>query len=305
MLKFSQISLSHLTRMVGRPDVTCVFHDATKTAQYIVACPDTRDALIIDAALDFTLSSGKVETTNADEIVRVVKEKGYNIKWLLETHVHADHLTASAYLKTVFPEAKIGIRNAITVVQATFAKLLEWPEEFKSDGSQFDVLFEDGQVIPFGKEMELRVMATPGHTPACSTYVVGDCAFCGDTIFMPDFGSARCDFPNGSADVLYDSVQSILALRDDTRLFVGHDYAPGGRPIAWETTIAEERMTNIHLRKGISKVEFAAMRKKKDLTLNVPALLYPALQVNCRAGVLPAATDALGAYFRIPASGGW
>lgn len=280
------------------PTVTAFFDEITCTISYIVSDQDTGKSAIIDSVLDFDAKSGRTSTISADKILAHLKDKQLEAEWTFDTHAHADHLTASFYLREQLG-CKIGISDKIPIVQATFKKIFNIGEDFIADGRQFDHLFADGETFSIGS-MEIRVLQTPGHTPACSTYLIGDAAFVGDTIFMPDFGTARTDFPGGDAQTLYRSIQKILALPGDTRLFMCHDYATGGRDYAWESTIAAERADNIHLRDGISEDAFVKIRKERDAGLEMPNLILPSVQVNIRAGRLPPPEDNGIAYLKIP-----
>ncbi len=283
---------------MSQPDVHAFHDEATFTITYVVADPATGRAVVIDPVLDFDPASGRTSTTSADRVVACVVENGLRIDWILETHVHADHLSGAPYLKE-----KVGGRTAIgadvKTVQDTFKGVFNL-KDLATNGSQFDRLFADGDTFAVG-DIEGRVIATPGHTPACVTYVIGDAAFVGDTLFMPDFGSARTDFPGGSATQLYDSIRKILALPGDTRLFMCHDYkAPGRDAFAWETSVAEQRAGNIHISDKVSKDEFVAMREGRDSQLGMPKLILPSLQVNLRAGQLPDPEDNDIRYLKIP-----
>ncbi|WP_372614503.1 MBL fold metallo-hydrolase [Aquicoccus sp.] len=277
------------------PDVKAFFDDATNTISYVVRDPNGSSCAIIDSVLDFDYASGRTDTASADRIIDWVRQKDLTVEWLLETHVHADHLSAAPYIQQALG-GKIGIGDRIRVVQDTFGKVFNEGTEFERDGSQFDQLFSEGDSFMIG-QLRGDVLHTPGHTPACLTYVIGDAAFVGDTLFMPDFGTARCDFPGGSSQVLYESVQKILILPDATRIFVGHDYkAPGRDEYAWETTVGEQKARNIHVGDGRSKDEFVKMRDERDATLPMPKLIIPSLQVNMRAGRMPE-PDAKGDVF--------
>jgi glyoxylase-like metal-dependent hydrolase (beta-lactamase superfamily II) len=281
------------------PIVRYFFHHATNTVSYVVTDPQGRRAAIIDSVLDFDYASGRTDTTAADAIVDHVRGEGLEVDWILETHVHADHLSAAPYLQERLG-GQIGIGERITVVQDTFGKVFNEGTEFQRDGSQFDRLFRDGDSFHLG-QLRGDVMHTPGHTPACLTYVIGDAAFVGDTLFMPDFGTARCDFPGGSAETMYDSVQRILALPDATRIFVCHDYkAPGRDHYAWETTVAEQKARNVHVGAGRAREDFVAMRTARDATLAMPALIIPSLQVNMRAGHMPPADAQGDVFLKVP-----
>jgi glyoxylase-like metal-dependent hydrolase (beta-lactamase superfamily II) len=248
--------------------------------------------------MDIDYAAGRITYDHADEIIDHIKTNGLQLEWLIETHVHADHLSGAPYIQQKLG-GKIGIGENITIVQNTFGKIFNAGTEFQRDGSQFDKLFKDGDTYRIGT-MDAFVMHTPGHTPACMTHVVGDAGFVGDTLFMPDGGSARADFPGGSAEQLYDSIQKVLALPDETRLFMCHDYAPGGREIQWETTVAEEKAENIHVGQGKTKEEFVKFRTERDAQLDMPRLIIPSLQVNMRAGRMPPAEDNGTTYLKVP-----
>ncbi len=281
------------------PDVKAFFDTATNTVSYVVQDPAGSSCAIIDSVLDFDYAAGATDTKSADEVIAYIKANDLRVDWILETHVHADHLSAAPYLQEQIG-GKIGIGNQITVVQDTFGKVFNEGTEFQRDGSQFDQLFSDGDTLMIG-QMRCDVMHTPGHTPACLTYVIGDAAFVGDTLFMPDFGTARCDFPGGSSEKLYESIQRILSLPDDTRIFVGHDYkAPGRDEFAWETTVAEEKSRNVHIGGDASKEAFMEMRDARDATLKKPALIIPSLQVNMRAGQMPEPDDQGDVVLKVP-----
>ena len=283
----------------AKPEVQAFFDTATNTVSYVVRDPSSAQAAIIDSVLDFDYASGRTDTGSADAIIAWVQSQDLEIAWILESHVHADHLSAAPYLQERLG-GKIGIGGQITVIQDTFGKVFNEGTEFQRDGSQFDALFTDGDSFHIG-QLRGDVMHTPGHTPACLTYVIGDAAFVGDTLFMPDFGTARCDFPGGSAEDLYASIQRILALPDETRIFVGHDYkAPGRDEFAWETTVAEEKARNIHVGGGAKQEDFVEMRTKRDATLAMPRLIVPSLQVNMRAGNMPEADDDGNVYLKVP-----
>ena len=261
--------------------------------------PASRRCAIVDSVLDFDPASGRTRTTAADRVIEHVRSHGLDVEWVLETHVHADHVTAAPYVKE-----KLGGRTAIGAhvaeVQAYFGRVFNAGPDFAADGSQFDHLIRDGETFRIGG-IDARAIHTPGHTPACMVYLIGDALFTGDTLFMPDSGTARCDFPGGSARQLYRSIQKVLALPPETRVFVNHDYgADGKRPFAWETTIAAQRAGNIHVRNGISEDEYVAMREKRDATLSMPRLILPSIQVNMRAGQMPPAEDNGVRYLKIP-----
>ncbi|MEX1036723.1 MAG: MBL fold metallo-hydrolase [Sneathiella sp.] len=281
-----------------QPKVTAFFHKPTFTVSYVVSEPEGRKAVIIDSVLDYENSSGRTATTAADEIIAYVKEHDLDVGWILETHVHADHLTAAPYLQEKLG-GTIGIGRVVTTVQSTFKKVYNFGDEVSSDGSQFQHLFEEGERIQIGS-MTLEVIATPGHTPACIAYRIGDAVFVGDTLFMPDYGTARCDFPGGDARTLYQSIHKILSCPPETRLFMCHDYGPDGRDFAWETTVAEQRAKNIHIHDGISEEDFVRMRTERDATLSMPTLIIPSIQVNMQAGHFPKAEDNGTSYLKVP-----
>ncbi|GAB5373716.1 MAG: MBL fold metallo-hydrolase [Acuticoccus sp.] len=281
-----------------KPDVTGFFDPATNTISYVVKDPGSRACAIVDSVMDIDYAAGRIAYAHADEIIAHVRDKGLEVAWLIETHVHADHLSAAPYIQQQLG-GKLGIGRNITIVQETFGKIFNAGTEFQRDGSQFDRLFDDGDTYTIGG-MACYAMHTPGHTPACMTHVVGDAAFVGDTLFMPDGGSARADFPGGDAGTLYDSIQKVLALPDTTRLFMCHDYGPGGRDIRWETTVAAEKADNIHVGKGKTREEFIRFRTERDAQLDMPRLIIPSLQVNMRAGDLPPAEDNGTQYLKVP-----
>ena len=282
-----------------KPIVDAFFDEATNTVSYIVREPEGQSCAIIDSVLDYDQAAGRTDTSSADAIIAFVKVNDLKVAWILESHVHADHLSAAPYLQDQLG-GKIGIGTQITVVQDTFGKVFNEGTAFQRDGSQFDALFEDGDSLNIG-QMRVDVMHTPGHTPACLTYVIGDTVFVGDTLFMPDFGTARCDFPGGSASDLYQSIQRILSLPDDTRVFVGHDYkAPGRDEFAWETTIGEQKALNIHIGEGRPMEEFVTMRTARDGKLGMPRLILPSIQTNMRAGQMPEPEDDGKSYFKVP-----
>ncbi|MEO1563117.1 MAG: MBL fold metallo-hydrolase [Pseudomonadota bacterium] len=270
---------------MATPVVTGFFDEVSNTISYVVQDPNNPNCAVIDSVMDIDYAAGRITSTSADEIIAFIKERGLTLNWIVETHVHADHLSAAPYIQGRLG-GQIMISEKIVQVQDVFGKVFNEGTEFQRDGSQFDRLLSDGDTYMIG-EMEAYAMATPGHTPACMVHVIGDAAFVGDTLFMPDGGSARADFPGGDAGELYDSIQRVLALPDETRLFMCHDYGPGGRDIAWETTVAEEREANIHVGGGKTREEFVAMREARDATLSMPQLIIPSLQVNMRAGEMP------------------
>ena len=284
------------------PAVHGFFDEATNTITYVVVEPEGRACAVIDSVLDFDYASGRTDTRSADAVIDFIGKEGLDLKWILETHVHADHLSAAPYIQERLG-GQIGIGDRITVVQETFGKVFNEGTRFQRDGSQFDKLFQDGDSIHIG-QLRCDVMHTPGHTPACLTYVIGDAAFVGDTLFMPDFGTARCDFPGGSAEVMFDSVQKILSLPDTTRIFVGHDYkAPGRETFAWESTVGAQKALNVHVGAGKSKEDFVAMRTTRDATLAMPRLIIPSLQVNMRAGHMPEPEENGKSYLKVPING--
>lgn len=287
------------TQITQTADITAFFDSATNTITYVVKDPDSQSAAIIDSVLDFDYASGQTDTRSADEVITHVRDNKLTVEWVLETHVHADHLSAAPYLQERVG-GKIGIGENITTVQDTFGKVFNAGTEFQRDGSQFDRLFKEGDTFQIGG-LTAKVLHTPGHTPACLTYVIEDAAFVGDTLFMPDFGTARCDFPGGSASDLYASIQKILALPDQTRVFVGHDYkAPGRDTHAWETTVGEQKALNVHVGAGKPIEEFVRMREDRDRTLAMPRLIIPSLQVNMRAGNMPPEEEDGQVYLKVP-----
>ncbi|WP_412562431.1 MBL fold metallo-hydrolase [Thalassobius sp. MITS945101] len=281
------------------PIVTAFFDDATNTISYVVQDPNSKAAAIVDSVLDFDYASGRTDTASADCIIAFVQKEGLDIQWLLETHVHADHLSAAPYLQETLG-GKIGIGDQIRIVQDTFGKVFNEGTAFQRDGSQFDQLFVEGDSIHIG-QLRMDVLHTPGHTPACLTYVSGDAAFVGDTLFMPDFGTARCDFPGGSSETLFQSIQKILTLPDETRIFVGHDYkAPGREDYAWETTVGEQKAKNVHVGEGTDQEDFVKMRDARDASLAMPKLIIPSLQVNMRAGQMPEPDEQGDVFLKVP-----
>ncbi|MSO64284.1 MAG: MBL fold metallo-hydrolase [Alphaproteobacteria bacterium] len=283
---------------MDRPVVTSFFDEATFTISYVVAEPSGRHAAIIDPVLGYDQKSGRTSTGPADHISDFVKSHGLIVDWILESHVHADHLTSAPLLKERIG-GRVGIGNQIGVVQGAFKKIFNLPDWLATDGRQFDHLFADKETFHIGS-LTGTVWQTPGHTPACVTYVVGDAAFVGDTLFMPDYGTARADFPGGNARHLYRSIRRILSLPDATRLFMCHDYGPNGRPYQWQTTVADEKAGNIHVKEGASEDQYVAMRTERDKKLAVPALLLPAVQVNMNGGRLPPAESNGVSYLKIP-----
>jgi glyoxylase-like metal-dependent hydrolase (beta-lactamase superfamily II) len=279
-------------------EVVAFYDRPTGTVSYIVADAATQQCAVIDSVLDYDGAAARISTASADRILAEIGARGLTCTWLLETHVHADHLSAAGYLRRA-TGAPIGIGRQIGPVQKTFAALFDLGGEFPTDGRQFDRLFEDGESFAIGG-LTARVMHTPGHTSACSTYLIEDCAFVGDTLFMPDFGTARCDFPGGDAATLYRSIRRILDLPPQTRIFTGHDYPPDGRAPAWESTVAEQRARNVHVGGEVAERDFASMRAARDATLAMPALILPAVQVNIRAGDLPEPAANGRRYLKLP-----
>lgn len=281
------------------PQVQAFFDEATNTASYVVSDTETRACAIVDSVLDFDSAAGRTSTTSADQIVAYVQDNNLACEWLLETHVHADHLSAAPYIQQHLG-GRLAIGNGITQIQDVFGKIFNAGTEFERDGSQFDRLLKDQDEFAIGA-LSVNAMHTPGHTPACMTYVVGDCAFVGDTLFMPDFGTARADFPGGDARQLYRSIRKVLSLPPETKLYMCHDYkAPGRDEYAWQTTVAEERANNVHVRDGISEDEFVAMREARDAQLGMPKLIVPSIQVNMRAGNMPEPEDNGVVYLKTP-----
>ena len=286
--------------MSVRPDVRGFFDEATNTISYIVRDPASDACAIIDSVMDIDYAAGRITYDHADELIRHVQSQGLRLEWIIETHVHADHLSAAPYIQQKLG-GKIGIGGKILVVQETFGKLFNEGTEFQRDGSQFDRLFEDGDTYMIGT-MKAFAIYTPGHTPACMAHVIGDAAFVGDTLFMPDGGSARADFPGGDAATLYDSIQKLLSLPDEMRLFMCHDYGPNGRDIRWETTVGEQKAHNIHVGEGKTKADFVTFRTERDATLAMPRLILPSLQVNMRAGEVPTDKDG-NPMLKVPING--
>jgi glyoxylase-like metal-dependent hydrolase (beta-lactamase superfamily II) len=284
--------------LMSSPEIAGFHEPVTGSVSYIVADPATKRAAIIDPVLNYDAASGRTSTASADVLLAHVKKHGLTVEWILETHVHADHLTAAAYLKPL-TGAKIAIGANIETVQQTFGAMFNILGTIKPKAGDFDQTFVDGATFSIG-DLKADVMHTPGHTPACVAYHIGDALFVGDTIFMPDYGTARCDFPGGDAATLYRSIQKILSLPDATRIFVGHDYAPGGRPVAWETSVQAEKRSNIHISGGVNVDEFVKMRAARDMTLSLPNLIIPSVQVNIRAGRMPAPEGNGTAYLKLP-----
>lgn len=281
------------------PDIKAFFDENTNTVSYVVKDPEGTSCAVIDSVLDYDQAAGRTSTASADEIIDFVVENGLKLSWILESHVHADHLSAAPYLQQKLG-GKIGIGDQIVTIQKTFGKIFNEGTQFQRDGSQFDALFSEGDSVHIG-QLRVDVLHTPGHTPACLTYVIGDAAFVGDTLFMPDFGTARCDFPGGSAEDLYRSIQKILALPDETRIFVGHDYkAPGRDEFAWETTVGEQKALNVHIGEGRPMEDFVSMRSQRDASLGMPKLILPSLQTNMRAGHMPEPDESGKRFFKVP-----
>ncbi|MGR3364469.1 MAG: MBL fold metallo-hydrolase [Maritimibacter harenae] len=281
-----------------KPDVKAFFDPATNTISYVVKDPNSQSCAIVDSVMDIDYAAGRITYDNADEIIQYVRDNDLKVEWLIETHVHADHLSAAPYIQQKLG-GKIGIGENITVVQDTFGKVFNEGTEFQRDGSQFDRLFKEGDTYQIGG-MTAFAMHTPGHTPACMTHVIGDSAFVGDTLFMPDGGSARADFPGGDAGILYDSIQKVLSLPDETKLFMCHDYGPNGRDIQWETSVADEKEHNIHVGGGKTKEDFVKFRTERDAQLDMPRLIIPSLQVNMRAGQMPPKDEQGDVFLKVP-----
>ncbi|WP_372841231.1 MBL fold metallo-hydrolase [Phaeovulum sp.] len=279
----------YLVDLTVKPEVKAFFDPATNTISYVVKDPASTSCAVIDSVMDIDYAAGRITYTHADAMIAYIREHGLQLEWIIETHVHADHLSAAPYIQQKLG-GKIGIGENILVVQDTFGKIFNEGTEFQRDGSQFDKLFRDGDTYHIGK-MQAQAIFTPGHTPACMVHVMGDAAFVGDTLFMPDGGSARADFPGGDAATLYDSIQKLLTLPDATRLFMCHDYGPNGRDIQWETTVGAEKEHNIHVGHGTTKEAFVKLRTERDATLAMPRLIIPSLQVNMRAGEIPTDKD--------------
>ncbi|MCA1454730.1 MBL fold metallo-hydrolase [Bradyrhizobium sp. BRP22] len=290
--------IPHAVDLSVKPEVTAFFDPATNTVSYVVKDPGSKACAVIDSVMDIDYAAGRIAYQSADKIIDFIRQSGLKLEWLIETHVHADHLSGAPYIQGKLG-GKIGIGEKITVVQETFGKIFNEGTEFQRDGSQFDRLFKDGDTYQIGA-MKAFALYTPGHTPACMTHVIGDAAFVGDTLFMPDGGSARADFPGGNARDLYRSIRRILSMPNQTRLFMCHDYGPNGREIRWETTVAEQHAHNIHVHDGITEDEFVAMREARDRTLQMPKLIIPSLQINMKGGKLPG-PDADGKqYLKVP-----
>jgi len=283
------------------PEVKAFFDNDSNTVSYVVTDPATKKAAIIDSVMDFDYASGTISYDHADMIIEYATTQKLDVEWLIETHVHADHLSAAPYIQQKLG-GKLGISDRISEVQKVFGKMFNAGTEFERDGSQFDQLFTDGDRYKIG-ELDGVAIATPGHTPACMVHLIGDAVFVGDTLFMPDGGTARADFPGGDARTLYQSIQKILALPDETRMFVCHDYAPNGREFLWETTVGAQRANNIHFGNNASEDGFVEMREKRDASLAMPRLIMPSIQVNMRAGHMPDAEENGATYLKVPIQG--
>jgi len=281
------------------PDVTAFFDEATNTVSYVVADPDTRACAVIDSLLDFDQAAGRTQTTSADTLIEFVRSAELRVEWIIDTHVHADHLTAAPWIKEQLG-GRTAISEHIVRVQEVFADVFNAGQRFHTDGSQFDHLFTDNESYRVGN-INAKTLHTPGHTPACMVHLIGDCAFVGDTLFMPDFGTARCDFPGGDAADLYQSIQKIFALPDSTRLFTCHDYKAAGRDhFAWESTVGEQKRSNVQIRVGITESEFVETRRARDATLSMPTLILPSVQINMRAGNMPPPEENGVRYLKVP-----
>lgn len=283
------------------PEVTAFVHERSSTISYIVADPATGGAAVIDPAVDFDLAAGRLDNAPADVIADAVEDRGLRLEWILETHVHADHVSGAQHLRNRLG-GRVAIGGRISEVQNAFAVVYGEDDGFRRDGSQFDHLFGPDEAFSVGR-ISARAIPTPGHTPACMSYLIGDAVFVGDSIFMPDFGSARCDFPGGGAEELYSSARRILSLPDETRMFVGHDYGPGGRQIAWESTVGEQKRDNKHVADGISREEFVEMRTTRDARLGLPGMIIPSIQINMRAGKLPEPGSNGISHIKVPVNG--
>tara|TARA_R110002110_G_scaffold115194_11_gene285652 strand:+ start:2034 stop:2915 length:882 start_codon:yes stop_codon:yes gene_type:complete len=292
--------MSYPVNLSVKPDVSAHFDAATNTISYVVKDPDSAHCAIIDSVMDIDYAAGRITYAHADALIAEIENRGLTLDWIIETHVHADHLSAAPYIQQKLG-GRIGVGEKIMVVQETFGKVFNEGTEFQRDGSQFDALFKDGDTYQIGT-MQAFAIYTPGHTPACMVHVIGDAAFAGDTLFMPDGGSARADFPGGDAGQLYDSIQKVLSLPDDTRLFMCHDYGPNGRAIKWETTVAEQKADNIHVGGAKTREDFIKFRIERDAQLAVPKLILPSLQVNMRAGEVPRDKDG-NMMLKVPING--
>lgn len=292
--------MAYPVNMDVTPEVSAHFDEASNTVSYIVKDPNSDHCAIIDSVMDIDYAAGRITYDHADALIAEITRRGLTLDWIIETHVHADHLSAAPYIQEKLG-GKVGVGEKIMEVQETFGKIFNEGTAFQRDGSQFDALFRDGDTYRIGT-MEAFAIYTPGHTPACMVHVIGDATFTGDTLFMPDGGSARADFPGGDAGQLYDSIQKVLALPDDMRLFICHDYGPNGRDIKWETTVGEEKIHNIHVGGGKTREEFIKFRTERDAQLAMPKLIIPSLQVNMRAGVMPTDDDG-NPMLKVPVNG--
>ena len=294
-------SIPHAVDLSMKPEVKGFFDEATNTVSYVVKDPNSSACAVIDSVMDIDYAAGRISYDSADESIRDVQDSGLKVEWLIETHAHADHLSAAPYIQGKLG-GKLGIGENIRIVQEVFGKIFNEGTEFQRDGSQFDRLFKDGDTYTIGT-LTAFAMLTPGHTPACMTHVIGNAAFVGDTLFMPDGGTARADFPGGDARVLFHSIKRVLELPGEMRLFMCHDYAPGGREIKWETSVAEQKATNIHVHEGVTEDEFVRMRTERDATLALPKLIIPSIQVNIRAGQLPEPDESGKRFLKVPVNG--
>lgn len=292
------MTIPHPVDLSIKPQVTAFFDEPTNTISYVVKDPHSNACAIIDSVMDIDYAAGRIAYESADEIIDYVKNNDLKVEWLIETHAHADHLSAAPYIQSKVG-GKLGIGENIKIVQEVFGKIFNEGTAFQRDGSQFDRLFKDGDTYKIGS-MTAFAMLTPGHTPACMTHVIGNAAFVGDTMFMPDGGTARADFPGGDARTLFRSIRRVLELPPEMRLFMCHDYAPGGREIKWETTVGEERQHNIHVRDGVTEDDFVAMREARDSTLQLPKLIIPSIQVNIRGGNLPEPDESGKRHLKVP-----
>ena len=280
------------------PQVQAFFDPATWTVSYVVFDTPGGHCALVDSVLDYDPKSGRTRTTSADQLIAFVRAQHLTVDWILETHAHADHLSAAPYLRKHLG-GKVTIGSQITQVQNVFKGIFHLEPEFATDGRQFDHLLQDGETFAIG-QLQAQALSVPGHTPACLAYQVGDAVFVGDTLFMPDVGTARCDFPGGNAHTLYQSIRKLLSLPPETRLFMCHDYPPAGREVQWETTVADQRARNIHVHDGVSEADFVAMRTQRDATLEMPVLILPSVQVNIRAGEMPPPEANGVTYLKIP-----
>lgn len=291
-------TVPHAVSLVVIPEVSPFFHKSTSTISYIVRDPSSTSCAVIDSVMDIDYAAGRISFSSADAVIDFIRRNSLVVEWIIETHAHADHLSAAPYVQKHLG-GKIAIGENIKIVQDVFGKIFNEGTEFRRDGSQFDHLFKDGETYKIG-DMTAFAMRTPGHTPACMTHVMGDAAFVGDTLFMPDGGTARADFPGGDARILYRSIKRVLNLPAATRLFMCHDYAPGGREVKWETTVAEQRARNIHVSEAISEDEFVKMRTERDATLSLPTLIIPSIQVNIKGGNLPEPNSSGKRHLKVP-----